>query len=262
MKKSIVAAAILGMSCTVSGHSSVCTYSTDFNIEINQESVLFKKQQGEVFEFKGNSLLINNEVMELTEKQQAASKNFQREAREMVPKIAEIAVEGAELGVKAATIAINALFADSPDAKNELIKPIEAISDKIKQNISKTQLNTQTLEASLEDAFDKEFEKMIETAVSRYSGRIIGSVLGSIFSGDGEELKDLEFRMENLEQDIDDYVEVNAKKIEQKADALCDDMIALDRFDNQLQDLSGYPDGGLIQKGEKSSASNSISLSH
>jgi hypothetical protein len=140
------------------------------------------------------------------------------------------------------------LFADDLGAQKDLMEPIEAISQKIKANISSTQLNTETLEKSIEDAFDDEFERAIEIAATKYSGKIIGNVISSIFSGDAEELKDLEFRLENMGQDIEKYVEENAQELKIKAEALCEDMLAIDRFDNILAEVKGYPKDGLIQK--------------
>ncbi len=248
MKKILLGVTIIACSTVVNAHSNECNYSTDFNINIDQQSVLFKKKTGDSFEFRGEQLLINGDPVKLSNSQKQASKQFEAHARAMVPKIAVIAVEGAELGVKAATIVLGTLFGDDLAAQKDLMEPIEAMVAKIKTNIKDTQINTDTLEQSIEDAFDDEFERAIEKAATKYSGKIIGNVLSSIFSGDGEELKDLEFRLENMGQDIEKYVEENAEDLKVKAEALCEDMIAIDQFDDLLVEVKGYPKDGLIQK--------------
>ncbi|TQV88622.1 DUF2884 family protein [Aliikangiella coralliicola] len=251
MKKILLTAMILGASGIANADSNVCEFSTDFNINIDEDRVVFDKNSGDAIEFKGDKLFINGEAAKLTAKQKRASEKLQAGARAMVPKIAEIAVEGAELGIKATTIALTALVGDDQGVHSDLIQPIEAISNKIKQNISATSLNTQALEASFENAFDEEFEKLIEVAATKYAGKIAGSVLTAVFSGDQEELKDFEFRMENMERQMEEYVEANATEIEVKAEALCANVEALDKFDTVLEAVDGYPEGGLLHKGDK-----------
>ena len=249
MKKTLIAAALFGASGVALADSKVCDYSVNYDINISDASVVFDKRNGDSIEFKGDKLFINGESVALTADQQEASFKLQQGARQMVPKIAEIAVEGAELGIKATTIVLSTLFGNDTDIQNELLEPIEAISDKIQQHITETRMNTAELEKAFDNAFDEEFEQMIETAASKYSGRIIGNVLSAVFSGDQEELKDLEFRMETLERDIEKYVEANVSDIEVKAENLCVDMAALDEFDTRLESVDGYPKGGILVEG-------------
>lgn len=247
MKKTLIASAILGMSCVAQAESNECRFSTDFDIDINDTSVVFEKEAGDKIEFKGKELLINGESIKLTPAQTDASLSLQDGARSMVPKIAKIAVEGAELGIKASTMVLGALFGNDPDMHKDLIKPIEKISETVQKNISKTKMNTAELEKVFEEAFDEEFEQMIETAASKYSGKIVGNVLSAVFSGDSEELKDFEFRMENLERDIEKYVEANAKDLEKQAESLCTEIAVLEKFDTLLESVEGYPKEGVIQ---------------
>jgi len=252
MKKTIYAVALtalMGTSSSVIAHNDVCNYSTDYNINIDEKSVVFSKNNGDKFEFIDNKLLINGDPVVLTDEQREASAALEKNARAMVPQIAEIAVEGAELGLKATTIVMTSLFGeDDPAIQEEIIAPIEALTEKIKANITTTSFNSQTLEKSFDEAFDEEFEQMIETVVTKHSGKLVSNVLAAVFSGDGEEMEDFSFRMETLERDIDTYVEANAADLEVKAEALCADIAALDKWDNLLESVDGYPAGGLIEK--------------
>ncbi len=238
---------MLGTSCIAQAHDSSCKFSTDFDIDINESSIVFEKEPGDKLEFKGESLFINGNEVELTDEQIKASESLQDGARKLVPKIAKIAVEGAELGIKASTLVITAMFGEDQDVHNDLIAPIEKISEKVQANINDKHMNTKELEQAFENAFDEDFEQLIETAATKYSGKIVGNVLSAIFSGDEEEIKDFEFRMENMERDIEKYVEQNAKDIEQQAEALCVDFAALEKLDQTLESISGYPENGVIQ---------------
>jgi hypothetical protein len=245
--KTLSAVALVAFSQLTLADSKACNFSTDYNIDINDERVVFSQTDGDSFEFKPDQLLVNGESVKLNHEQSHAATKLHNGARAMLPKIAEIAVEGAELGVKATTMVLTSLFGDDDEVmQKDLIQPIEALSLKIKQNINQNQLNTEALETSFEQAFDQEFENMIANAASKYSGKLLSNVMDMIFSADSEELKDFEFRMENLEKEMEEYVEANAKQIEVKAKALCQDMVDLEQFDRTLQSVAGYPAKGLF----------------
>lgn len=248
MKKTIIAGLLAAMTGGVSAHSNDCDYSVDYNINIDDQQIRFHKKSGDNIVFSGDELLINGKSLSLTSRQRQTSEDFQKQTRAIVPKIAYIAVEGAEIGVKAATIALTGLFGDSEDVQKDLIDPIEAISTKIKANISETSLNTEELEKSFEDDFENEIEELVETAISKYSGKMVSQIIGSIFSGDEEDMKDFEFRMENMEHDIERYVEKHAEALEEKADELCVDLKAIAKLDEQLEGIAGYPEDGVIQE--------------
>jgi len=48
MKKILIASALMGMSCVAVAHNNECQFSTDFNIDINDTSVVFEKEAGDV----------------------------------------------------------------------------------------------------------------------------------------------------------------------------------------------------------------------
>ncbi|TQV71037.1 DUF2884 family protein [Aliikangiella marina] len=246
MKKTLLTLALLGAMGSAQAHDSECRFSTNYDVTVEENEVVFAKKSGETIAFVGDELLINDEKVELTDEQREAAEALRENTKAMVPKIAEIAVEGAELGLKATTVVMTSLFGDDMDMQNELIKPIEEVTEKIKANITPKSFNSEALEVSFKEAFDEEFEEAIETAVSKYSGQIVSNVLSAVFSGDSEELEDFEFRMENLERDIETYVTDNAKDIEVKAEALCGDLAILEKFDTQLEGIDGYPTNGVF----------------
>ncbi len=248
MKKTILAVLLSGVIANVNAHNDGCDYSVDFDININENLITFDKKSGDKIVFDGDKLLINGESVSLTDEQLQASLELQKETRQVVPKIAYIVVEGAELGVKAATIAMTGLFGDSEEVRKDLIEPIEAISAKVKANISKTSLNTQALDEAFEEDFEAEIEKLVETAITKYSGKMVSNIIGSIFSGDEEDMKDFEFRMENMEHDIERYVETHAEALEDKADELCVDLDSIAKLDKTLESVDGYPKNGIIEE--------------
>lgn len=250
MKKNIVIGLLILLPAAAFGHSNTCDYSMDYNIEIDNKTIRFSDKNNEFLVFSKSGLTINGEAANLTSEQQLAAKRLQDKTRQVVPQIAEIAIEGAELGVKAASLVVAGLFGDDEDIHKDLIKPIESISEKIKANVKAHSLNTLALEASFDESFEKEVEALVSKAISKYSGKFVGQILGSLFSGDEEEMKDFEFRMENLEQDIETYVEGHADQIEKKADSLCESITELARLDKELESVANYPKDGIIKDGD------------
>ena len=250
-KKSIIVIALTVASLSISAHSNVCKYSINYNIEINQQQIKFDDKNNRSLIFTSDQLLIDGKPAELTEEQLKTSRAFQAETRKILPKVAEIAIEGAEIGVKAVTIVVTALFGADDEVHADLIQPIEAIAAKIKANVSQHSLNTRALEKSFDEEFEQQIESLMSKAISKYSGKIVGQILGSIFSGDSEELEDFEFSMENLEHDIEMYVETHAQALEIKAESLCEDFAIIAKLDKQLEVIEDYPENGVIQIGSR-----------
>jgi len=246
MKRILLALMILMTSLSAVAHDNECNFSLDYNININDETIRFANDKNKTIVFSSDQIEVNGEKLVLTAEQQENSKEFQQRTRAIVPKIAEVAIEGAEIGVKAATLAVTALFGENQDVHKDLIQPIERISDKIKANINEKMINVETLENSFDNEFEQEIESLVAKAMSKYSGKLLGQIMGSIFSGDDEEIKDFEFRMENLEHDIETYVESQAKSLETKAEKLCEEMNILSELDDTLAEIDGFPELGVI----------------
>jgi len=247
MQKTLLTLALIGVVSGAQAHDNECSFSTNYNVNVEENEVIFSKKNGDTIAFIGDELLINNEKVEMNDEQREAAESLRENTKAMVPKIAEIAVEGAELGLKATTVVMTSLFGDDMDMQSDLIKPIEAVTEKIKANITAKSFNSEALEVSFKEAFDEEFEQAIEAAVTKYSGKIVSNVLSAVFSGDSEELEDFEFRMENLEREIETYVTDNAKDLEIKAESLCVDLVKLESFDKQLEGIAGYPSDGVFE---------------
>ena len=220
MNKTLLTMIMTAACMNVTADTNNCDYSLNYDINISDTEVRYSNVAGDNLLFTKNKLIINGNTASLTHQQILSSKHFQSETRKLLPKIAEVAIEGAELGLKAATIAMAALVGDDKSVQNDFIKPIEAITNKVKLNITAKSLNTSTIESLFEKEFEQQIEAMVKKVISQYSGKIISDVIGSIFSGDSEDLKDFEFRMENLEQDIEAVRRDSCKSVRAKSEKI------------------------------------------
>ena len=242
---------IVLVSQNLRAHSDVCDYSVNHNINIDKNSISFSGNASEEIIFTGDELMVNGETLELNKRQMEYSLAFQNETRQMLPKLASIAIESAELGLKATSIVVSSLFGSDAYVHDDLIKPIESITEKIKANVSSTVLNTKEIVNAFDESFDRELENLISTALSKYSGKLLSQIIQNIFSNDREEKADFEFRMENLEHDIETYIETNALAIEVQVENLCENFEKLADLDTKLESVEGYPERGVIEKGHQ-----------
>ena len=250
MKKVLIGTLVTTLCLPLAAHDNqVCEYGLDYNVNISSNTIKFSNKDTNTVEFSGSSISVDGKKLELNSEQQVYSQKFQKGTRQVVPKIADIAIEGAEIGLKAATLAVTALFGEDQQVHQDLILPIENISNKIKANVNDKMLNAQTIENSFDQELEQEIEGLVAKALSKYSGKVLGQVLSSVFSGDSEEIKDFEFRMENLEHDIETYVDSQAIALEEKAETICEDIKVLYEIDQNLIAVDGYPSKGLISLG-------------
>ena len=235
-------------SSLVSAHSEQCDYSMDFNLEISEQKLVFINQKVGKVEFFADRLQVDGQTLVLSKQQAKASRDFDQLARQMVPKVVEIAIDGAELGVKAATIVVSSLFEDDPQAIEDLVKPISDFADKIRADITEKQINTHSLNATLEHQFEQKIDQLVEKAFSKYAGKIIGQVFDAAFSIEDDSKSPFSQRMDKMQQNLDKYVEAESDVIEKKGEALCSDIKQLAKFDQVLESIKGYPATGLIQQ--------------
>jgi len=224
-----------------------CQFSVFHDIEIVQQKLVFQNDKQNLT-FTPTELFINGELASLTSQQSTASQALYQKTLKLVPKISEIAIEGAELGIKVATLVITSLFGSGEDVHKDLIAPIEELSKKIRDQVTSSSINTGALLHTIDEEVDQELEGLLSRAMSQYASKMAGQLISRIFSGDNEEIEDLEFKMENLEHQIETYVESHSDGLEGKANALCSDLDQLAQLDSVLEDVQGYPLKGLIRR--------------
>ena len=231
--------------------SDQCQFSVLHDIEISKQKLIFQRNNQKLT-FTPTQLFINGESASLTSEQLEASQHLYQKTMKLVPKISEIAVEGAELGIKAATLVITSLFGTSEEVHKDLIEPIEELSKKIRDQVANNSISTGALHHTIDVEIDQELELLLSRAMSKYASKMASQLISRIFSGDSEEIEDIEFRMDNLEHDIDAYIKSHSASLETKANALCSDLDQLAVLDAALETVKGYPLKGLIRRDSSS----------
>ncbi|MEE4245479.1 MAG: DUF2884 family protein, partial [Kangiellaceae bacterium] len=130
------------LSASLYAEISTCNYDFSYDIDINEKTVVISDDNKELLKIdQTNQLYLEGERQELNSKQQALVKDMGEQYRELLPTIANIAAEAAEIGIKAAALTLNALFVDDQAKADKLMVKLDGIGDKIRKNISNKHLN-------------------------------------------------------------------------------------------------------------------------
>ncbi len=252
MKQSLLSLAfsLSLLSTASSANINTCDIEFNYDLNIDNQQVIIAKKQKELVKFStSNDLYLEGTKQSLNAEQQELVNQMADGYRAIVPLVANVAAEAAELGIKAATLTMNALFAKNPELNQEFLTKLDGISERIKVHINETTLNGSAFsEDGLDQELEQEIESLVEKAITESSRGLIASALSGIFSGDEQEMKDFELRMEMFEQDIESQIEAEAGKIEIEAEKLCNKVKSLDEIETKLQRaLPDYSKYNLIR---------------
>ncbi len=111
MKKITVLLGVLSLafisSTALANNNNMCDYQMDYDLIIKNAALSFVKESGNAIIIdQDNRLLMNGNEISLTKVQQELIDDYADGVRDLIPEVAAIAVEGVNLGVEAATMAL------------------------------------------------------------------------------------------------------------------------------------------------------------
>ena len=122
-------------------------------------------------------------------------------------------------------------FAASPREARESAERIARTSRELQKGIAAKQHWDSTSDADL--------DRLIEGAVGSLIGELVGNVtvmaLKVAFTGDESAVAELEARAASIEKTVEEAVEKRGKALEQRAEALCANIRALDAIESRIE---------------------------
>lgn len=228
---------------------SSCNFNLEYDFEIKDSEITFSNDAGsKIFINQDNQLFVNDSQQSLDESQQQLVDNYADGVRDLVPEITTIAIEGVNLGVKAAAMALSSLLGDSSPEFDHFTDKVNELAASITLKLNSSDFSTKTIEDSFDDEFEKEIELVVEEAMAEIAPIIMAQMVTAAMSGDDSSISELEMRTENLEYDIKSFVEPQAEALEARAEELCSSVAALDNIESELVD-SGLAMMDLIVRG-------------
>jgi len=243
--KSLIASAILLASGSVAAHdtsfsSDSCDVDLNAGVTINKQEVAFTKNDKELYKIVGNThLVVNDETISLSGSQQELVAKFSHDVRAVVPEVKGIALEALDLASEGVTLAFNELLGEGNDVGAELSEHLAAIKFDIDRELDLEKEISIDEHGNFGDGtFGEEFEQRIEEAVESTIKNSMGTLLIAVgqemlFSGGDPDA--FEARMETFGEQIEQQMEERASVIEEKAEALCHSVLAIDALEEQMK---------------------------
>ncbi len=231
-----------------SNNGEMCNYEMSYDLKISSNSITFENDSGrKILIDEDNQLFLNGTKKELNTAQQNLVDNYADTVRLLIPEVKALAIEGIDLGVSAAGMALSMLLGESDPDFSRFSTKISEVAEMITSKINATDFNSKELEEAFDEDFEKEIEAVVEEAVEELTPRMIAKVMTAAMSGNDGEISDLEARAESLELEIETYIEPRAEALEARAEELCGTVDELDKIEDRMVE-SGLEMMDIIEK--------------
>jgi hypothetical protein len=244
MKKSILAFAVSLVAISGFAHQTDCDYDVQGEFAFHSGDLRFFNEDNDriVQINRDNQLYIDGNPQHLDANQQQLVSDYADQVRELVPLVFDLIVEGSEIGIEAATLALTTLF-DGEDV-DDLTDSLDDIRSELVDKIDPEHFSTQNFD---DEDLEDQIEQTVKSALATLLPEVAAMAIRSVLAGDGE-ISQLEERAEKLEGLIEQRVEARADELEHKADSLCERLQDMDK----LEDLLAEHDLGRIDFIEES----------
>lgn len=214
-----------------------CSVDLKSEILISPEFVTIRRDNNdELVINRDNELFVNDKPIKLSPSQQKLIEDYARQARETIPVVVDIALQGVEIALSTLTEVYYALVDIEPPA--DLMAAMNGISESVQEKLGKEGDSVYLHAVSfkgLEDAME-EFEPVMEEAMATAMSEVMVSFGQMMKGGDWlAKIGALSTRLENMGDEIADKMSGKMELLGQKAEGLCDAMKALDETESELQ---------------------------
>jgi len=243
--------AVLFVAASALYAGETCHFDIPYNVRITPQQTIFEAHSASTgakqIIVSAAGVEVDGQRLEVNDEQRKTAALFHQEARGFVPQITQVVIEAVDIALLSVTLVADAFFDGDAATRDELIRPLEQASLKVKSQLAPDHFDEARFEQVMEKEFEPAIEKVVDTAVSRYSGKAFSRLIGAIFSGDNEEAEDLAFRMENMGAEIEKKVEAKAEALAQMTSQLCQSLQRMDELEHNLLGIPGYPADGVIK---------------
>ncbi|MFA6230853.1 MAG: DUF2884 family protein [Rhodanobacter sp.] len=248
MRQSALALAILASAAVAAPaqahdmhvHAS-CSVETDYDIDVQHNAILFSRTDGSphTVRMHDGTLQVDGRALAVSQADAARLRQYEAQVRALLPEAAGIAREGVGIGFDALTT-VAATFAEQPDERSEVIRKLTAQRQRVLAQIDQGIGRGQWRQHGMDQLLDEGMGDAVSTLVSTVAARAVKAAL----SGDQTQVAALEARADSLDKSIDRAIEAPARRLGERADALCPRLLALDQLQRQFS--LRLPDGSAL----------------
>ncbi|WP_245560574.1 YggN family protein [Colwellia piezophila] len=226
-------------------YAQECSINLNYGLIINPKHIRIVEQgQTQVQINNSKQLFIRGREIPLSNEQQQLLNSFSEGIRQQVPEIVSIAIEGADIGLKAVNKVVAGLTGENSAAQQKVQAKFDEIKWRIRARFNQSANNYYIAPQDLNN-FDKmfagEFEQEIEAMISASIGSILEAVGQSMLAdnsnneyGGETRISTYDKRLTSISQGLELDVTERAKALDKKAAHLCQKLTQLDLVEAQL----------------------------
>ncbi|QOL25309.1 YggN family protein [Thalassotalea sp. LPB0316] len=235
----LVLAATTSSTFALAGNN--CDVNLDANFSLKDNQIIFSDDhQHELYRITAkNELVIDNHNVRLSAAGQSSLNAYASGIRDVVPQVRDVAIEGVNIAIEGVNLAFDGLLGEGNDVSEDLTFELSQIRDQLAHKFdSGSGIYIGNGHDMAEDVFGEDFEQRFEDVLESAIERSMGSLLMAvgremIFSGG--DMEAFEARMEDFGHNIESQMEARAENIEKSAYALCEQIVHIDKLEDELK---------------------------
>jgi DNA anti-recombination protein RmuC len=245
MKKALITLAVCYLSMIAiidlayASDTNQCDMQLSSAIRITADSIEVTDASGALMQvLSKDQLTIAGKPVSLTDAQRHLLVAYNEQVRETVPAVVDIALEGIDLGLTAASEVFRSLFDAQPPTS--LTRALAKIKARVDQQVRRGDNNIYLDARGLSD-FDSVMEQLepeIEAVMTASLGEVFSDLGNSLQAEDAsiiESVANLVARMDGFAEKLEARLHQQAKTLKSKADSLCQQLQDLQIAELQLQ---------------------------
>ncbi len=210
-----------------------CNIDLNGGVRIEADSITFLADDKVIYRIiNDEKLVIKNETIDLTTKQQALVHDYATNIRAVVPQVKNIAL-------KAVDLAFGELLGKDNQAINNLTTELTEVRTEVDNYFTQsTPIYIDENGINGAEFLDKNFEQRIENLVEKTMQSAIGNLLvalGQEILTSGDDMSAFEVKMENFGKRIEQEMDSKAQQLKQEASGLCQAIAHIDTLEEQLK---------------------------
>jgi hypothetical protein len=228
MKRTFLFAALVLAGNSAFAESERCNIDSDYDVALSPDAITFSRDDGapRSVVMHDGSLLVDGREAALTDADRERVRQFERDARALVPEVRAITMDAVDIAFTAMTEVARGLAPDNTTLQTKLETSRAELIAEFDQPEGHFKID--------EDAVAASVTRLVGEITPTLIGEITTAALSAAFSGDESKAREIERRAENMEADIEAKVKVRADALEARAEILCPKFVALDALDDAL----------------------------
>lgn len=218
--------------------TSMCEVRSDYSVHIADDGVTFHRDAGTPTSVRltGGRLLVDGREQVLSDDDRARLRQIEAGVRAVVPAVREIGIEAAQIAADAVlqvAIAFSAGDGEAARARAERLR--RELSARIESAVADGDWDS--------SSFEKDVEAMVADVTAGLAGDIAAVAVKAALSGDQAAVADIERRARELETTMEREIKARARRIEERAEAICPQVEAIAALQAELR----YADGQRLE---------------